>query len=239
MKTLYICGDIHGELVPLVNDAAKEIKDAAILIVGDFGAGFGGTTESYKKIEKNLEERDIELYAIRGNHDDPSWFIDGSHDLPRLKFLKDHTLIDLCGYSIYPVGGATSVDIDLPDFSGKTRRQRNNDLIKYRSHKRVWWPEEVIDTSVETFPIKVDIIVSHDAPLGFEPIPTRTEYMSLETWNSVLEGRKYLDKVLKEINCKRWFYGHHHKSYSGHVGDLLYRCLGIQELYQVPEKEKE
>ena len=127
----------------------------------------------------------------------------------------------------------------MPDFSGKTRRQRNNDLIKYRSHKRVWWPEEVIDTSVETFPIKVDIIVSHDAPLGFEPIPTRTEYMSLETWNSVLEGRKYLDKVLKEINCKRWFYGHHHKSYSGHVGDLLYRCLGIQELYQVPEKEKE
>ena len=42
-RQLWICGDIHGELSNLVWKASRQLKirNADILVVGDFGAGFG------------------------------------------------------------------------------------------------------------------------------------------------------------------------------------------------------
>lgn len=188
-RQLWICGDIHGELSGLVRNAVNRgISCADILVVGDFGAGFGRPKSmdvAYGKVCASLENNDICIYTIRGNHDDPAFF-DGKHDFDRLHFLPDHRMVELCGKKIYPIGGAISADIDLIDsLSCKSRRMINDSLIKFGSSKRVWWPDEAPTQIAECFPTAVDIVVSHEAPLPFDPPLVRADYVRNVTWQKL------------------------------------------------------
>ncbi|PBC73856.1 metallophosphoesterase family protein [Fibrobacter intestinalis] len=235
---LWICGDIHGELSNLVWKASHQLKirNADILVVGDFGAGFGRPKSmdvAYAKICTTLVENDICLYTIRGNHDDPSFF-DGSHDYERLHFLPDHRIVELCGKKIYPIGGAVSTDIDLVDpLTRKSRRMQNDALVKFGSSKRIWWPDEAPSKALENIPKTTDIIVSHEAPLSFEPSLTREAHVRDDTWQKVVESRRYLDDVLKAVLPPRWFYGHYHCHFEGNFQGTHYRCLDIAEMTQI------
>jgi hypothetical protein len=237
-RNLYICGDIHGELNRLVWNATHKLKIscADILVVGDFGAGFGRTNSMdvrYRDIRSTLETNDICLYTIRGNHDDPAFF-DGSHDYERLHFLPDHRLVELCGKRIYSIGGAVSTDIDLIDpLTRKSRRMKNDTLIRFGSSKRIWWADEAPTQITEGLPEAVDIIVSHEAPLSFEPEPVREQHLHEITWQQVLETRRYLDYILKTVRPPLWFYGHYHNHYEGFVNDTAYRGLDIGEIVHV------
>jgi predicted phosphodiesterase len=235
MNSLIFCGDIHGEMKDLVYKLEKyKIENANVIILGDIGVGFGkpqGLEVLYKSIEKKLEKYNITLYGIRGNHDDPSYF-DGLTWYPRLKLLKDHTIIELNGYNIYPIGGAVSVDIDLKTPTMKrSRREENDYLIHKGSHRRCWWPDEVVK-KLEVSGINADIVISHTAPLSFSPPLKRFgDYIREETWEEMYGERKYLDDVLQKIRPKYWYYGHFHNSYTGTVENTLYKGLSIMELY--------
>lgn len=236
-RQLWICGDIHGELSGLVRNAVNRgISCADILVVGDFGAGFGRPKSmdvAYGKVRAALEKNDICIYTIRGNHDDPAFF-DGMHDFERLHFLPDHCIIELCGKRIYPIGGAVSADIDMINpLTRKSRRMINDSLIKFGSSKRVWWPDEAPVPIVEGFTSAVDIVVSHEAPLSFDPPLVRADYVRDETWMKIVESRKYLDYVLRTVMPALWFYGHYHRHYEGVCQNTLYRCLDIAEMVQV------
>ena len=237
-RTLYICGDIHGELNRLVWKATHELKIscADILVVGDFGAGFGRPNSMdvrYREVRASFDANDICLYTIRGNHDDPAFF-DGSHNFGRLQFLPDHRLIELCGKRIYPISGAVSTDIDLIDpITRKSRRIKNDTLIKFGSSKRIWWADEVPTQITENFPDSVDIIVSHEAPLSFAPALQRESHIREITWQQVLETRRYLDDALKKVKPPLWFYGHYHNHYEGFVNGTTYRGLDICEIVHV------
>lgn len=195
---------------------------------------------AYGKVRAALEKNDICIYTIRGNHDDPAFF-DGLHDFERLHFLPDHCIIELCSKRIYPVGGAVFADIDMVDpLSRKSRRMINDSLIKFGSSKRVWWPDEAPSTdsapstnSRTLFPESVDIVVSHEAPLSFEPPLVRAGYVRDETWLKIVESRKYLDYVLQIVNPTLWFYGHYHCHYEGNFQNTLYQCLDIAEIVRV------
>ncbi len=236
-RQLWICGDIHGELSGLVRNAVNRgISCADILVVGDFGAGFGRPKSmdvAYSKVRAALEKSDICIYTIRGNHDDPAFF-DGKHDFERLHFLPDHCIIKLCGKRIYPVGGAVSADIDLVDpLSRKSRRMINDSLIKFGSSKRVWWPDEAPTQIVECFPTAVDIVVSHEAPLMLAPPLMRADYVRDETWLKIVESRKCLDYVLQTVKPSLWFFGHYHCHYEGNCQNTHYRCMNIAEMTQI------
>ncbi|SHI79511.1 metallophosphoesterase [Fibrobacter sp. UWP2] len=236
-RQLWICGDIHGEISGLVRNAVNRgISCADILVVGDFGAGFGRPKSmdvAYGKVRAALEKNDICIYTIRGNHDDPAFF-DGLHDFERLHFLPDHRMVELCGKRIYPVGGAVSADIDLVDqLSRKSRRMINDSLIKFGSYKRVWWPDEAPTQITEGLPTVVDIVVSHEAPLSFDPPLVQADYVRDETWLKIVESRKYLDYVLSQVKSSLWFYGHYHCHFEGSYQNTLYRCLDIAEMTRV------
>ena len=230
-----MCGDIHGELKTLVWEVTEKYKisDANILILGDFGIGFSGKGESelkgmYDTVSKRLEKKNITLWAIRGNHDDPSFF--PSHAHPRLKLLADHVIQEISGFQVYPIGGGVSED-------RAWRLKKIEELEKKRSRQRVWWEGERVDKRERhELPVKVDIIVSHMAPTYFPPVPVRLDTTDYDLWNEVLEDRKYLDSVTQEVNAEYWFYGHYHAHYSGELGKLLYRGLGIRELYEVSRR---
>ena len=236
-RQLWICGDIHGDLSGLVRNAANRgILCADILVVGDFGAGFGRPKSmdvAYGKVRATLEKNDIFIYTIRGNHDDPAFF-DGNHDFERLHFLPDHRMVELCGKKIYPIGGAISADIDLvAPLSRKSRRMINDSLIKFGSSKRVWWPDEAPTQIAEGLPTAMDIVVSHEAPLSFDPPLVQADYVRDETWLKIVESRKYLDYVLSQAKPTLWFYGHYHCHFEDNYQNTLYRCMDIAEMVRV------
>lgn len=235
MRKLLVCGDIHGELRTLVWTLTEKLKykDADVIVLGDFGVGFGkrqGLENSYFRVKKKLEKSNIKIWAIRGNHDDPDYF-KGEFVFPHLELLPDHVPVEINGFSVYPIGGGVSEDRDW--------RFKVNDKFKhFESSRRIWWEGEKIEKKyIPDLPIKVDIIVSHQAPISFKPICERSEKYSTELWNDILGERNYLEYVLREIRSGYWFYGHYHESFNGEDGETIYRGLGIMEVIEVEKRE--
>lgn len=228
---LLFSGDIHGELKKLVWKVTIQLglENVSLVVAGDFGVGFGapGSMEVlYNSVKDRLEKYNITIYAVRGNHDDPSWF-DGTHDYPRLRFLQDYKVYEIEGKTILPIGGAHSTDRE-------SRIEDNLAYEKYGSRKRCWWPGEVIKkVPISELPDKVDIIVTHEAPISFEPIIVREMGDGLKLWEDILDSRQYLNQILQEVKADLWIHGHYHRSTSGSYGDLLYRGLDIHEIYTI------
>lgn len=232
-RRLFFCGDIHGELSTLVWEITNkyEITNADVIILGDFGVGFdNGMDNLYTENAKKLEKADVTIWSIRGNHDDPKYFEDSKYSYPRLKFIKDYEILNLDGYTILPIGGAHSVDITY-------RLEENAKLERKGSEKRVWWEgESVKKIELSKLPTKVDIIISHTAPLTFDPIATRWSECPEGQYERILEERRYLDQVLNNVTTSYWYYGHYHESYSGYYSNVSWRCLNINELFEAKEK---
>jgi metallophosphoesterase superfamily enzyme len=78
-RRLVFVGDIHGEFREMIWKATQQydIRGADLVVLGDFGVGFDGRLKyDYGRALKKMEEHDIEVYTIRGNHDDPDFFKD-------------------------------------------------------------------------------------------------------------------------------------------------------------------
>ena len=60
-KSLVICGDIHGEFVPLVYEMCVRygMRDTLVIVAGDCGFGFekpGAYDQVFRRIEKRLAQ---------------------------------------------------------------------------------------------------------------------------------------------------------------------------------------
>lgn len=233
-KDLYFCGDIHGNYKELIYNATKryDLHDAAIVVLGDFGIGFDKTMpDLYKWSEEKLNDHNLTIMAVRGNHDDPAYFKNEEESsYPRLRFLEDHKVYELAGRSVYTIGGASSIDIE-------DRIKYNQELVAKGKDTRVWWEDEGIVEKREDLPTYVDIIISHAAPLSFLPVIERFPELPDYQYDKILAERKYLDYVAAEINFRYWFYGHYHKHFSGSYGEALYKGLDIMEFYEAPTIE--
>lgn len=229
-RCLIFVGDIHGELKKLIWKTSNqyELSHVDLIICGDFGVGFGrenSITHLYNSVKNKLESYDINIYAIRGNHDDPKYF-DGKHNFERLKFLEDYKIIELSGVTILPIGGAVSIDQE-------DRKKYNEKMKRFGSSKRSWWPDEAVSRiNLKELPSKVDIVVSHCAPISFTPMFFRDSSIDPNIWESIMNDRNYLEEVKSNISYKYWIFGHYHKSTSGSFGDSLYRCLDILEFFE-------
>ena len=229
-KDLYVMGDIHGEFGDFFFDTLTRyrIEGATIVIAGDVGVGFekpGYYDRVYSKYGPRLEKAQVQVLCLRGNHDDPEYF-GGSLtlDYPLLKCLPDYTVLqDPDGRKVLLVGGAISID----------RESRKE------SRKTVWWPGEAPEYLDEEGLLGlpgngIDCVISHEAPISFPPILTRPgQDTTGELWKDILGSREYLDKVLWRTRPARWYYGHHHSSWSGTNGVTMYRGLGIKEIAPV------
>ena len=111
MKRTFILGDTHGrfkEFFELVE--RHSLKDFNLIHVGDIGVGFECHKEEWLKgINKRFNEKEINFYGIRGNHDDPAYF-DGSVKLSNLSLLPDKSILELNGENYLMYGGGISID---------------------------------------------------------------------------------------------------------------------------------
>ena len=136
------------------------------------------------------------------------------------------------GYNILCIGGGVSTDRD-------ERIEYNNTKVKPK-HPLCYWENEKIDyiDDIEDIPCRVDVMLTHTAPISFDPPLLRNENMDKELWEDILESRNYLERINSRIKPTRWYYGHFHKSYSGSTGSTIWRGLAEMEIIQLPEKEK-
>jgi DNA repair exonuclease SbcCD nuclease subunit len=188
-----------------------------------------------------LKERDIVMYAIRGNHDNPKFF-KGDYIFDNLKLIPDYTVLEIESHKILCVGGAVSVD----------RKQRLSEMQKadhYGIKKELYWFDEnfvFIEDKVKNLQ-NINIVVTHTAPEwcvpdnrnGFGPF---VEIFAQHD-NKILEDltfeRGEMTKMFNLINqynhIKYHFYGHFHKhdiTINGYTNHIL---LDINEFWMLDE----
>jgi hypothetical protein len=237
-KRLLFLGDIHGKyyvITDLVN--LYDIRNANIIQVGDFGIGFRDFEIDYELlslVNDDLVDRDIYLYAIRGNHDYKPYFDNDPFGFSNITFVKDYSVINISSKSILFMGGAISID--------RVRRIVDNS----NSDKKSWWSDESfeLDEKLLSNIEGVDTIISHTAPTYCYPDNTNG-YSHLVNVLSIdddmlktdLHTERYLmseafNIIKKKNKITNHYYGHYHTSKVSEMDGITHHLLGVDELYE-------
>lgn len=232
-KPIYLLGDIHGSYNVIVQWITRSnIENAFIIQVGDFGVGFRNPSHEdvlLDQLNQILNSRNIQLYAMRGNHDDPSCFGPiKEFEKSNLHFVEDYTILELEGIRILCVGGAISID----------RTYRKKDIPPS------WFPDEVFVLNEEKLlgMKNIDVVITHSAPSFCHPVGWN---QLVHDWADVDPGlhselpkeRKDLDRMheilVKENKITNWIYGHYHFSHTEKHGEINFTLLGIGEFKEL------
>lgn len=252
--TIYFIGDIHGEFGAIGYWIKNyDLHDCIIVFCGDFGLGFTSPADEMNKLAKSnktCEERNIDCYAIRGNHDDPSYFTKDSQKLilSRFKPVPDYTVIKTPQHSVLCLGGAVSVDRSARKRVYEEQIEllmvkRHYTLEKARSKTKLyWWPDEnfILDTEaldeIYNLGIRIDTVASHSSPNFCQP-GTKGNLISWfktdpELEHDTTKERKDLalayDYLIDQGNTiGHWYYGHFHAHFSDCVNNTVFIGLNM------------
>lgn len=249
-KNFYVIGDTHGVHRVIKNYIkGHDLENQIMFHVGDFGVGFKERKKEISELRdlnNFLKDKNIYLHVIRGNHDDPSFFI-GQNIFSHLKLVKDYTVVSINNQNILMVGGAISPDREI--IIERMLMYAQMGVLKGAEY----WEDEIF--KLKELTIKklkdIDYVITHSAPDFVFPInPMSNEYNShgsfVESFvqndkklkDDLNKERKDITKmyqILKDNSCniKKWFYGHFHKSKSEVVDGTEFRLLNINEIINI------
>ena len=235
LTEIYAIGDVHGNFKGIRYwIKTYDLKDCAIIFCGDFGLGFEKFNTELgvlKEVNKVCEERNIFLFAIRGNHDDPSYYQgEDKFNLSHFKTVSDYDLIVSPNHTILCLGGAISIDrkarmqsydINVMNYAFKHNMTYQNASKELRPY---YWKDEAFVLDLDKLheiiqAHKIDVVCSHSAPDIAYPITK----VGLDGWLKMDDGlRQDLDKERSELTnvfdylrenghfIKKWIYGHFH-----------------------------
>lgn len=238
---LYFLGDTHSvyEVIKRLQAirARKLItkeEGATIIHIGDFHHWHYSWSdkrhkESFKILEDLLDELNITILVIRGNHDNPSWFsYKNTVYTGRLKFLPSNSFVQLYGLNIFLQGGGISIN--------------RTDLIQGVDYWENEGPEELayIDPS---FPINIDIHVAHIANRALKRHLNETVLNSsfkshlahyfIKDYELSKDDNKSVEVIQRawsRLNPKYFICGHYHCSSTLWDGHCMHQVLNINEL---------
>ncbi|MEK6829734.1 MAG: metallophosphoesterase [Nanoarchaeota archaeon] len=238
--SIIVCGDIHGDIMPLVFKTEQyKIQNSLVIVAGDVGIGFhkdGYYLTLFKKVEARLKKSNNIFLFIRGNHDDPDKWLDhlpfqkhwqdgNSH----VRFVKDYTVVsahtDRRAHNILCVGGAISID-----------RVHRTQGINYWANEPFVYDEEKA-SSLEG----ITDIITHSCPDFCEPILKGgiQHYISVDAnleadCDKERKDHTLLYNKVKEKNqVQRYFYGHYHFYNKTNIGETMFRLCDIMELVEI------
>lgn len=255
MEQLLALGDIHGEYEKLITIIKRyELENAYIIQVGDFGVGFENIikeTRRLKNLNKYLLKRNIIMYAIRGNHDNPVFFNGWPNDFMKyyttvkkyeesvvtkvikeiesfdnIKFVEDYTVLDIFNNKLLCIGGALSVD------------------RKSREENKSWWPNETLDLDINKLNEieRVDYLFLHTAPKTVHLIIPHysnvDEYSEKDDFliHDLEQEKKDADIIYKKAiakGMKQFYCGHFHKKVSMDIDGIPARIIDINEFVSI------
>ena len=230
-----IIGDIHGDIKFLIDLVKLYPSGSNFIQVGDLGVGFKhiNFNESLKGLNSLLEEKNSNMYVVRGNHDNPEFF-KGSYMNTNLKLVSDYSLIEIESRSILFIGGGISLD-----------RSYRVPFISY-------WPDEVVRYDQEALDKvnKVDIVITHTAPDFCYPKDfNQFVYNWMSVDNKLITQlpaeRKLVTQIFeyltkdKGLKIPKWFYGHFHRTHlvENHYG-TMFKALDINEIAELKSDVK-
>lgn len=227
-ESILMMGDIHGDYFFLKRYLGIA-KNSLLIQVGDFGLGFKQHVSENLMLEVINDicvENNNHLLVIRGNHDDPSAWEDGSDynkELSNILFIPDYTHININEKDVLFVGGAVSVDRTI------------------RSEGSSWWPDEVL----KPIPDKLkpcDILITHTCP-SYHNKPCKVDEFlrgyverDLDLLDDLVEERSLVDEIVEIVKPKLNVHGHFHNAVVSEKefewGVCKFQTLDISELLE-------
>jgi len=214
---ILFAGDIHGNIKHaewLFKHASKN-GVTHIIACGDFGywvhMAFG--KKFINRVAHLAEKNNIRFYWVDGNHENHDILDDlvrehgASAPIPTpnewLCYIPRGCRFTIGGKTIMGYGGAYSVDWDQ----------------RIAGHS--WWRQELINEYHldGIAPEKVDILVTHEAPLG-----KRISYK--DDIRISVRQRELISELVEKVQPDYHFCGHHHTRETWTVGDTLVNVLG-------------
>lgn len=218
---IYITGDTHGEfdrIFEFCEEYCTE-KDDILIILGDAGINYY-LNERDEQLKQELSQLPITLFCIHGNHEQRPYDINSYEEIewnggtvyieeefPNLIFAKDGEIYDLDGRRVVVIGGAYSVD------------------KYYRiSGGMPWFPTEQPDDEIKSYVEsqlekanwRVDDVLTHTAPLKYEPRWTFLPNIDQSKVDKSTE--EWLNKIEDKLTYSNWYCGHYHvDDYQGRV----------------------
>lgn len=230
-KQLLFLGDIHGQFESIAQKIEKlGIENAYIIQVGDTGFGFLDPKKEAQKtkiLNNVLVSQDIEMFMMRGNHCDPSFFkiINHPYGHSNITLLPDYSELNINGLNILLIGGAISID------------------RIYRVEDKSWWRGEPFLFDENFNYGKYDIIATHTRPTesgiylskkGISAFLDKDKDLSADIDKENAEMSKLYNSILPP---KFWVFGHFHDSLTTKVGETTFKLLGIDEFWELPQFE--
>ena len=234
-KYIQLCtlGDTHG-VVDFFGERLIEydFHDTVVFQVGDFGMGcYPKENEDIRLdwLNEILVERNVFVYAIRGNHDEKVYF-NNNWVRSNIMLVADYTIIEINVEDrierIFCFGGAISVD-----------------RLKRPGLGKAWWADEVcvFDDVMINEVRNITMVVCHTAPDQVEPyfnndLVNFCAVKDLTLIDELFKERRsmtYMIDVLKKNNpdtLTKCYYGHFHFQSTGEYNGIEFRLLKINEL---------
>lgn len=241
-RPCYVVADIHGLPHLILDNIRKyDIRNCVLIVAGDIGLGFHTYMSHYQQyfnINKELEERDVNVFLVRGNHDDKSYFDELRINFSNIKSIPDYTVITVGERNILCVGGGISIDrkyrksrykLTIKNFKEQIPKLTEEELKEvvlplYFENEQVVLNTELID-DITDWGINVDYVVTHSAPDFCFP----RDKFNIQSWikeDNDLEfdidsergllTALYLYLKDKKHILKHWVYGHFHT----HINDI-------------------
>lgn len=253
---IYAIGDLHGYYDSLINwIKTNDIRDSAIIVCGDIGFGFekpGYYEQLCKKFEHKCSERNVTVFMLRGNHDDPSYFDGVKINTEHFKAIPDYSVISNGEHNILCVGGAIS--IDRIDRIAKWRQDASKFMIwfncplsvaeekfaskTYWEYEKPYFDYNALD-ELSKNDIKIDIVCTHDSPPFCPPLSKDgiADYLAQDEKLSedIDDARNVFSEILAKLildnhPLAKWIYGHYHNHEQIEIDGIEYTML---DMYRV------
>lgn len=237
----YVVGDIHREANALALALSMyDISNCTIILLGDIGIWRYRDYKAYKKLDDCAKERNIIIYAFRGNHDNPAFFRDFDNRSPvvtrfwnkfsNFKVLPDLTEVIINDMKGIIIGGGVSID----------RCCRHSYLSSYRRggvyNSNDWWEDETVP-STDNIDKEYDFILSHTGPRPLKIAPLNESNCSFFKRDASLKydidiENNRLIEIAKQFKPKKWWFGHYHINDSFDFDNI--RCYAVDILNLCP-----
>lgn len=210
--SVYLVGDLHTNYKEFKErlEADKSLKDCIFIFLGDMDFRDEETAyNQFKKLDKQLTERNIKSYVIRGNHDNPNLWC--SHEkasdlwdrFTSFKPIDSNTRITINGNVGIIISGAVTIN----------RADLTEGVNYWSEYDKVDLPPDFVDYGESLK--NIDFIIGHTGPVHkdiFKDQQTGCEkYLKDGLLVNDLENeQKQLRAILTRYRPKRWYCGHYH-----------------------------
>ena len=208
-----VTGDTHGrfERIGQWCRLMNTSKQDTLIILGDAGINYCLDALD-DKVKENLSKLPITLLCVHGNNEQRPEAIDTYQEVerfggivyqegryPSLLFAKDGEIYQFGDKRAIVIGGASSPDKE------------------YRQERGFPWfaneqPSEEIKAKVESrleeLDWKIDLVLSHTAPLTYEPQEAFVPCVDPDKLDKSTE--QWLDEIQKKLTYEQWYCGHYH-----------------------------